>query len=775
MEVDRPALDDTDIDTIFSKKTKPKLKPNSPPVPNPNPPKSPPPIARIKSPAPAPLSPRSITRQTSSQALSDPVGNRPRLNSTDSELLLPRKGLCEEQPVLSSYKWLPDFPSKLLPPSASSKKSIGPGLRNLGNTCFLNSTLQCLCYSPVFSQCLLLPPPTSSAKPPSRITLILRNLLKTMHCSPSNKTTSAVNPSPLVSRLRELSKNFKPHRQEDAHEFLITLLSHLQDSELLLAGIDSRKSGWRDRLGLKRLDETSLVHRMFGGYLRSQILCTKCGFKSNTYDPFLDLALDISSKPVTSLKSALKHHTSSETLDADNKYSCSSCSSLVCARKQLTIFRPPLTLIIQLKRFRYSPFGPSRSSSKISKKVNYAKKLELPLSDKRVCVYNLTSVLVHVGTSSSSGHYYSYVKGISGKWFEMNDEFVRPVREEEVMGVREAYLLFYTREEVKLDLPGLPNRVGEVERVEGGMTGEEAREKVKEKKGRERRMSDAVEEEARKEEEEDKKEKEMEIRKESQKEGEKKEATDGDGSVTSYAHGIAVKVKRYKFDKVRVAPAFTGCLGRFIPFGQKPMAARNGFQIHSLCKVGEEDVDGEEEGSGNKTEVASLEAEEDTSDYASDSSSSAPSSSSSSEEEDEEESSTPPTLPKSKVKSKPKLKSKGSKALLGNVAVGGWSDSDSDSDISDHQVSTSIKKVRAAQLAAEEASALNRKRKLRKSNWDEKLDEGKRKKVKGKKVEGATFEKVGKENPFFKKQSQNMRLGGGKKGGSGKDFDRRKR
>ena len=73
------------------------------------------------------------------------------------------------------------------------------------------------------------------------------------------------------------------------------------------------------------------------------------------------------------------------------------------------------------------------------------------------------------------------------------------------------------------------------------------------------------------------------------------------------------------------------------------------------------------------------------------------------------------------------------------------------------------------------ASALNRKRKLRKSNWDEKLDEGKRKKVKGKKVEGATFEKVGKENPFFKKQSQNMRLGGGKKGSSGKDFDRRKR
>ncbi|GMI16117.1 hypothetical protein TrLO_g4847 [Triparma laevis f. longispina] len=776
------SIDDRDIDSIFSKKPPP---PPKPPTQSPAP-HSPPPITRVSGRAspststcvPAPLSPRSITRQTSSQAVSDPIGSRPRLNSTDGHLHLPQIGLCAEQPVLTSHLWLP--------PLSQIKKSIGPGLRNLGNTCFLNSTLQCLAYSPVFSQCLLLPPSSNNSgnvKPASRITLILQNLLKTIHMSASNKHTTACNPSPLVSRLRELSKNFKPHRQEDAHEFLIALLSHLQEAELKACGIDSRKSGWRDRMGLKRLDETSLVHRMFGGYLRSQILCTRCGFKSNTYDPFLDLALDISSKLITSLKTALSHHTSTETLDSDNKYKCSGCNHQVCAKKQLTIFRPPLTLIVQLKRFRYSPFGFSRGGgSKISKKIQYSSTLKLPLSDKRKCVYNLSSVLVHVGTSSSSGHYYSYVKSVGGKWFEMNDEYVRPCGEEQVLNVRDAYLLFYTRQEVKLDLPGLPNQVGEVspQKIQGGMTTDEAKESVKEKKGRERKMSDTVEEETRVQvaiEEERVVEMEVEgegvVEEKKKKKRKKKEEETAeedksvDGSVSSYAHGIAVKVKRYKFDKVRVAPAFTGGLGKFIPFGARPLAARNGFQIHLLCMVGEEE---EEEIEEDKMEEEEQEVD--------DLSSSAPSSSES-EDEDEEEEETqppPPAQPQPKKKKKIKSKVKGSKALLGNVAVAGWSDSDSET--LDHHVSStssSIKEARAARIAAEEAAALDRKRKLRKSNWDEKLDEGKRKKVKGKKVESVAFDKVGKDNPFFRQQSKNARFSGGKKGGQGKDYDRRKR
>ena len=209
------------------------------------------------------------------------------------------------------------------------------------------------------------------------------------------------------------------------------LLSVLQDSELLDAGIDVKASGWRDRLPIKRLDETSLVHRMFGGYFRSQILCNKCGHKSNTYDPFLDLALEIDKKTITSVQSALKMFTKKETLDKHNMYKCSGCSKRVCAVKQLTVFRPPLVLCIQLKRFKYSSFG--MRGGKVNKRVNFTSLMTLALSDTRVCEYTLTGVLVHVGGSVNSGHYYSYVKAVDGRWFEMDDSSVRRMREEDVV------------------------------------------------------------------------------------------------------------------------------------------------------------------------------------------------------------------------------------------------------------------------------------------------------------------------------------------------------
>ena len=38
---------------------------------------------------------------------------------------------------------------------------------------------------------------------------------------------------------------------------------------------------------------TSLVHALFGGVLRSQIRCLRCGHESNTYEPCVDVSLDV--------------------------------------------------------------------------------------------------------------------------------------------------------------------------------------------------------------------------------------------------------------------------------------------------------------------------------------------------------------------------------------------------------------------------------------------------------------------------------------------------
>ena len=52
-----------------------------------------------------PVLTRQLSGLTVEDALKDKVGRRPRCNSTDGELNLPRGGLCEEHFVLESHKW----------------------------------------------------------------------------------------------------------------------------------------------------------------------------------------------------------------------------------------------------------------------------------------------------------------------------------------------------------------------------------------------------------------------------------------------------------------------------------------------------------------------------------------------------------------------------------------------------------------------------------------------------------------------------------------------
>jgi ubiquitin carboxyl-terminal hydrolase 36/42 len=101
---------------------------------------------------------------------------------------------------------------------------------------------------------------------------------------------------------------FRLGRQEDSHEFLRCLLDAMHES--FLKQFTPKPA--------PELASTSFVYKIFAGRLRSQIKCEGVNYVSNTYDPFLDLSLEINR--ASTLQRALAHFTAPEVLDGDNKY-----------------------------------------------------------------------------------------------------------------------------------------------------------------------------------------------------------------------------------------------------------------------------------------------------------------------------------------------------------------------------------------------------------------------------------------------------------------------
>ncbi|KAL9545985.1 hypothetical protein MBANPS3_006878 [Mucor bainieri] len=353
------------------------------------------------------------------------------------------------------------------------------GLKNLGNTCYMNSIVQCLSgtvplarylTSGVYRQHINR---ASKKGTGGELVEAFAVLVRSMW----SENYKFISPMTFRETVMRYSPLFRNSDQQDSQEFMVFLLDALHE-DLNTHSSSSSSSKTLPMLGDAEFEKlpdwqasalawdryvathSSIIVSLFQGQYRSRLICNTCKHTSTTYNTFMSLSLPIPSKKLrlssVTLYQCLDYFVKEETLDKDDAWRCPKCDKKRRATKQLTLTRLPDVLLLHLKRF--STDGHFRN--KLDATVRCATRgLDLsgyvpmamtpsPPQDRPSFVYDLYAVSNHYG-SINGGHYTACVRdGYSDKWHYFDDSKMYLVEESKVV-TKAAYNLFYVRSKVK--------------------------------------------------------------------------------------------------------------------------------------------------------------------------------------------------------------------------------------------------------------------------------------------------------------------------------------
>lgn len=397
----------------------------------------------------------------------------------------------KEEDVPTEPKEKPVFLEDMKKHQWATALNLPAGLTNLGNTCYLNATVQCLKTVPELRTALknypgsLTPITDSSFEPAQNITAALRELYESMDRGLPFPPVILLQMMHLAfPRFAEKSEH-GAFQQQDANECWTELIRMLQQklpSKVNPNAVEDDPQTYKPR---------SLIEQYFGGTYNTELKCIESEDEPPTKgkEEFLQLSCFISTDVKymhDGLHSKMQEQITkmSETLGRNALYT-----------KTSKINRLPAYLTIQFVRFFYKEkeainakilkdvkfplffdafplcsdelqekLKPMRKKFKRYKDVTLndstpnatnEKLKDLPFSfpddlgSSNSGKYQLQAVLTHKGRSSSSGHYVAWIRKTDRIWLKCDDHNVSAVTVEEVLKLSGggdwhcAYILLY--------------------------------------------------------------------------------------------------------------------------------------------------------------------------------------------------------------------------------------------------------------------------------------------------------------------------------------------
>ncbi len=330
------------------------------------------------------------------------------------------------------------------------------GLANLGNTCFLNSTMQILSHTYELNN--LLNDPHIKEKLNKNIDMLLllewdelRKLLWNSNCiAAPNKFVQTVQK---IARKKNMEL-FTGYDQNDMPEFLIFIIDcfHNALTREVVMTISGNIIDETDKIAkqcfetIKKMYEKdySEIWKIFYATQVSQLTEQNTNqLLSMIPEPFFILNLPIPfDNKSPNLYDCFDLYVNGELLNGDNQVLNEKTGQKVDAIKNTMFWSLPTILVIDIKRF-------NSANRKNQILVDFPLD-NLDLSkyvigyNKQSYIYDLYAVCNHSG-SVMGGHYTSFVKNANCKWYHFNDTNVSEVSNLDYIVSPKAYCFFYRK------------------------------------------------------------------------------------------------------------------------------------------------------------------------------------------------------------------------------------------------------------------------------------------------------------------------------------------
>ena len=354
------------------------------------------------------------------------------------------------------------------------------GLDNIGSTCYMNSTLQCLLHvselvnyflyeykndkdtlknknknsptlgkiSEVFYELVLGVNSKNNKENTTSKKFGFMNLFK------SKEEENSFSPKNFKNILGTCNSQFKDFSANDSKDLLLYLLQTMHEElnyfgdnppiNLPQPNQEDRASTFMYFMNFYNNQNFSIISKYFYGTYEIITTCHFCYTTIYNFQKFefISFGMFKYNKKTFDIIDGFKDNEESQELKGDNKFYCNKCQLLSEASSTCKIIQPPNKLIINIDYGINKKYNPSNIKFDdiidITKYVNF--NFGTPIK------YEITGVCTHLRPSGFFGHYVTFCKNKdNGKWYSFNDSSCNEIQYKDEIYKGSPYILLYEK------------------------------------------------------------------------------------------------------------------------------------------------------------------------------------------------------------------------------------------------------------------------------------------------------------------------------------------